>query len=173
MTFALSFNDNKYLMETVKKPGSAFSYVLPPKKRPRESQNENEQMYISAPNDIIVDSDGTISRSLLMSKPRYIFGLATELDVFLNGEQKVHPHYENVLNHKYGPMCKHIRECHNAKCQKCILSKVLANPTQCHRVMNHIARCNTNQCSSEVCAIFKNHMLFKFMMYNIIPNNTK
>ena len=155
-----------------KKPNSAFSYVMPPKKRFRESletmlnpESRNDgSVVINIPIDVKKQPDGSITRVLHMTKNRATVGFANEIDVFYTNN----PNSAAVANleKNFAPICKHIKECKNAGCPNCIMSKILKNPNICHQLMNHTLRCNTHQCNIRVCKIFKNYMQFKFMVYN-------
>jgi len=155
-----------------KKPNSAFNYVLPHKKRLRESletllnpeSRENGSVVINIPIDVKKQPDGSITRVIHMSKDRATVGFANEVDVFYtnNPNSKVVANLEK----NFAPVCKHIKECKNVGCPNCIMSKVLKNPNICHQLMNHTLRCNTPHCNIKVCKIFKNYMQFKFMVYN-------
>ena len=155
-----------------KKPGSAFSYVVPPKKRFRESVNNiihpetsnTDEIIINVPIDIKEHPNGSISRTMQMTKYSTMIGLANEIDVFYTGNSN--PDTVSKLELKFGSICQHIKNCNNKNCSNCIMSKVLKNPDICHRLMNHTLRCNTNQCKNALCHVFKNYMQFKFMMYN-------
>lgn len=155
-----------------KKPGSAFSYVLPPKKRLRESletllnpeSRKNGEVVINIPIDVSKYPNGSITRTLYMSKYRATMALANEVDIFYTDNPN--PVAATNLEKNFGPICQHIKNCKMLNCSQCIMSKILKNPDYCHRLMNHTMRCNTNRCPVGVCQVFKNHMMFKFMVYN-------
>ena len=155
-----------------KKPNSAFSYVMPPKKRFRESletmlnpESRNDgSVVINIPIDVKKQPDGSITRVMHMTKYRATVGFANEVDVFYTNNPN--PMIKASLEQNFGPVCKHIKECKNVGCPNCIMSKVLKSPEICHQLMNHTMRCNSNRCNINVCKIFKNYMQFKFMVYN-------
>jgi hypothetical protein len=163
-----------------KKPGSAFSEVvpsrkdLPPKKRIREIafretvQNilnppKDNDFDMSVPDDVKFHPDGSVSRTIYMSKNQMLIGLANEVDVNIIHNPAGNPVVKERLLEQFKPICTHISNCKNKKCYFCAMTKVLSNPDHCHALMNHSLRCDPSTCTSRVCKIFKTQMLFKFM----------
>ena len=173
-----------------KKPGSAFSEVvpsrqnLPLKKRIREVafrqtvQNilnppKDNYFDMRIPDDVKVHPDGSISRILYMSKHQMLLGFANDVDVNIIHNPEVNPIEKERLQESVQPICDHINNCKDKKCFLCVMTKVLNNPEHCHALLNHTLRCEPSVCTSRVCKVFKMHMLFKFMSTTYPPDSKK
>jgi hypothetical protein len=165
-----------------KKPGSAFSVVLPIKKRhhynqedvkkllttPAAADKKSEELLIKIPLDLKVNEDKSVTRTINMTNTQLLIATANEIDLTLNSTVVTrYPKYSANLREKYTDVVKHIEMCNNMLCKTCVMKRVLQKPENCYMMLNHTMRCNSSSCNIFACKSFKNYMKFKLMMTNI------
>lgn len=158
-----------------KKENSAFSDVLPNKKRsyenlvdlnqsPKDESNKKHNVTIKLPAHLKIIDEGAniVHTNFSMNNYEFSIALGNQIIFMLDNNEDTSL-IAKIIQERFTMFCEHSKNCNITQCDICLLNTICKSPIYCFNLMNHIMHCN-NSCNNKICKTFTNYMKFKIMM---------